>query len=602
MPSIREWQVFQQSQWLTPDGQQSEECTFWVALEFFLTSELEFTDAEQARDALGQWIERRVQRVTDDRMKSLINYVAAMSTFRLVSPFWTVLRPVTGGVFSSELVDVLRQLSDLMSWGTSRALDDETLRFVHPSIASEILRREGIRDSQQRINVLRPLLSQLSAGSVGDRWVCESIAVTASPSFEEKQAMPQIDWSWRLDLFEDLPALIRDRSKAILHHWARGLYLSAESIVGDLSLVERRQRLEAAIEKLCVAIELPRREGRDEHPSHLYNTLGAAYSRYSRFLEEAEGHTNQVTESWERACDAFEKAISVSGGTNVDALLAFSRRLIGRVQGAAANPEDVNEKQAADLLRALQLLDEAHEIVGAVPNVAASWEDSIHIYRQDALHWLNRFADDASLQDLIRENPDIGYYCRARLRVQDIDDVQHVASALEVFEDADAAGVVFGVRAILFRLTLMRHHPGAMYEFSAQRKLYEVLERLPAFDLRPVDKFRHAVLCYQCGEYAEGSERFRRLREATRRSEFIPPRLRDVLRDRQSPKKPRVVSMRVDRLWNEWRGEGFVDELNEAVPFRPRHFRNPPRAKDIVPCVIRFVFSGPKAVPEHFEA
>jgi hypothetical protein len=601
VPDIPEWEIFRQSTWSTPDGRESTDCTFWVALEFFLTSEMDFTDADLARDALGKWIERRMQTIQDDRMRTLVHYVASMSTLRMVSPLWTLLRPITGGTFSSELVVILRQLEGLVSWGTSQALEDEVLRFHHPSIAAEILRRIGVRDIRERINLLRPLLVQLSAGSAADRWVCESMAVTVSPSFEQKQAATYVDWDWRLDLFNDLPPLIRDRSKLILHHWARGLYLSAEVGASTIPQEERRKRLESAIDKLKAAIALPRREGRDEHPSHLYNTLGAAYSRYSRFLEESEGSTPEATESWGSACDAFERSIVASGGTNVDALLAFSRRLIQRVADVAVSPADVTEEQAADLLRALQLLDEAGEIVEELANPAPGWADSIDIYRQHSLHWLDRFGTDEGLQQLIQENPSIGYYCQARLRVQDIADVHQVGSAIDVLRQAEESGVKFGTRAVLFRLTLLRHHPQGEYDFTEQRRLYEILESMPESEPRPVDQFRHAVLCYQCGDYRAGAERFRRLRDATRRSDFIPPRLRDVLRNRQKPKDHWKVSMRVDRIWNEWRGEGFVLEINDSVPFRPRHFPEVPKLKQIIPCAVRFVFSGPKAVPEEFE-
>ena len=78
-------------------------------------------------------------------MAQAVRYIAALSTFRMVSPMWTVLRPVTGGAFSSELVSVLDQIKDIVTWGAfSEELDDQTLRFAHQAIAEEYLRRSGV--------------------------------------------------------------------------------------------------------------------------------------------------------------------------------------------------------------------------------------------------------------------------------------------------------------------------------------------------------------------------------------------------------------------------------------------------------------------------
>jgi hypothetical protein len=132
---------------------------------------------------------------------------------------------------------------------------------------------------------LVPVLGALSPGSSADIWVAESLAKDVlAPKREERDP----DWDWRLQTFELIPPAIRDQSKAILHHWARSLYRSADQRLPRLALDQRLKRFGSAVEKLERATGLPRRPGRDEHPSHLYNTLGTAYSRYSLALQEAD--------------------------------------------------------------------------------------------------------------------------------------------------------------------------------------------------------------------------------------------------------------------------------------------------------------------------
>lgn len=118
--------------------------------------------------------------------------------------------------------------------------------------------------------------------------------------------------------------------------------------------------------------------------------------------------------------------------------------------------------------------------------------------------------------------------------------------------------------------------------------------------LHPVDAFRYAVLCYQTGRLREGEERFRRIREQRRRSESPVFNRRDYWWDAEDPTQPRRTQIRVTRWITEWRAEGYIDDLQQTVPLRPRHFNPPPRVREIVPCIVRFELNGPLAVPPRF--
>src|SRR5208282_2261689 len=125
---------------------------------------------------------------------------------------------------------------------------------------------------------------------------------------------------------------------------------------------ERRHRIELAIDKLKMAIALPRRTGRDENPSHLYNTLGVAYARYAKLLEGSEVGRVESDKAWTEACRAFEESIQLQPGTNLDALLAFSSRLLTHAEESRTDHVHLSPGGLADVSYALTLLDSAEDV------------------------------------------------------------------------------------------------------------------------------------------------------------------------------------------------------------------------------------------------
>jgi len=486
------------------------------------------------------------------------------------------------------------------NYGRYVLLGDQVIRFFHPALAVEYLRREGIRDLRQKTGVLTPVLSSMSAGHPGDVWVAESLAASIlAPSFAER---PVVDWEVRLAAFDAFPPLVREQSKTILHHWARCLYLSTEdSVQPALPEAEKKRRLELAVQKLRLATELPRRMGRDEHPSHLFNTLGVAYARYAKFLEEA-GKKDEAGKAWKDACAAFEQSINLLPGANLDALLAFSQRLLRHAEATYPPGGLPSASSLEEISSALALLDEAEEALQEYPAPEPEFEDDIVQYRARAFDLLKSGAGTGYLRQLQESGgSDIGYYCEARLIVKDALDESGLERALEVFRRAQENQVELETRSVRLLLALLRKQSIERFNFPRQRDLYRSLELRREYKPRPIDLFRHAVLCYQTGDYSEGAERFRKLREFLRRVEIAPPRGRDIWRVREDPASPRVTQLKVTRVTNEWRAEGYIEDLRQYVPFRPRHFDPPPRQNQIVACVIRFEMNGPLAVPPRFE-
>jgi hypothetical protein len=598
VPSVDQWRRYETAtRWpLHEDGRTSS--LFWVALRFFLTEGMSLTDAEQAHSLLGTWIIRRTEQIDDDSIRQAVTYVAAMSTFRLPSPMWTVLRPAVGGIYSAGLSVAMRQLDGIVVWdGPVKGLDEDVLRFLHPALAEAYLQQQvGARSAAERIGVLAPVLAALSPGSPADIWVAEALAKDVlTPKYEERSSA---DWAWRLESFELIPPSIRDQSKTLLHHWARSLYLSTDPRnAPSLALEERRARFERAIEKLARATALPRRPGRDEHPSHLYNTLGTAYYRLSRVLEEA-GKPSEAAESWVKACAAFQEAIDLSGGINVEALLAFSQRLLAHARGRMPDEQAV---KANELTQALGLLDDADDLVGNYAAPDPEWLDHIVEYRAEALRLLSEDLGDAYVDTLIESaDPELGYYCKARLALLDGEDAGAIDRALAILEEAQEQGVELGPRSIRLRIRLLERRPVVERDFGLLKELYQQLEAKLQDTVRPLDLFRHAVLSYQTGSYLEGAERFRRLRAQFRSQDIPAIRMYDVWRNPDAPEQVRLTQMRVDRMITDWRAEGYLLELHQTVPFRPRHFSPPPHRGEIVACAVRFESNGPLAVPPRF--
>ncbi len=187
------------------------------------------------------------------------------------------------------------------------------------------------------------------------------------------------------------------------------------------------------------------------------------------------------------------------------------------------------------------------------------------------------------------------------MTLRDLGDDKGVPQALQIMDQAEQRGVQLRWRSLLFVLSLMRRHATEKYSFEKQLGLYVRLESDPDYEFRPIDQFRTAVLCYQTNRYAEGQERFRKLRERIRQTGEAVLHVRDVWRDPSNPEQPRLTAIRVTKLITEWRAYGEVTDFHQTIPLRPRHFEPPPELHHVESCVVRFERNGPLAVPPRFE-
>lgn len=577
-----------------PSGDIVTEALFWVALRFFVCEGADFIQQESMRASLGAWISKRIDKVDSQESRELIKFVAAFTSFRIVSPLIPVLRPITGAGFSSTVISCLRRLGDIVDWKDfSPDLHDQILTFRHPSIANEFLSGIDVRSDAQKVLLTKPVIAELSPGGKADVWLAEMLAsAVLAPDYQDRVQ----DWAWRLEAFEWIPSSIAERSKVILHHWARCLSRSASNEF--LSPQDRKSRLTLAIQKLEQALSLERRPGRDDHPGHILNTLGVVYSELASFLEGQEITKSEVDGIWGRACNAFEKSLFLMPGENVIAYLAFSHRLLrhARVWPNAAPVE--TDQALKDIARAIALLDEAEEAMSRMAAFEPTWKADLGKYKAAALRSLG----GEKAADFIRElksseTPSLGYYCEARLLCGDGSDQTSIDAAINILTSAMKDGISLGPDALRLLVQLMRKSEKHRKEYGEQLQIYRRLERAGGTGLNTVDMFRFAVLCYQTGVFDEGRVRFRKIREIVRQTQAsnAPPRLTDYWLDPQG--KVRLTQVRVDKVISDWRGEGYVDAIAQTVPLRPRHFVPLARLGEIRECIIRFDISGPLAVP-----
>jgi tetratricopeptide (TPR) repeat protein len=434
-------------------------------------------------------------------------------------------------------------------------------------------------------------------GRPADQWLAEQLVTEVlTPPYEERRFT---DWGWRLAGFGGFPEPLAMQSRTILQHWARCLYLSADPRNDENMLPEqRRQRFETAVKYLRQALQLPRRQPREEHPSHLWNTLGVACSRLARFLDNVDPAAAKQT--WNEAWEAFRKAIDLFPA-NDEAILAFSHRLLDHAGVFDAHKSGPPAESAVDeVARALSLLDEAEEVVKQSQEPDRVKLAELNKDRTYALNWLGQNQVSAYLSELkASPNPELGYYCEAQL-------VAHYATSADGLDRAigilGKAGAVapLGERSLRLLISVVRRHPSRQFEFRRLLEIYERLEQAVGATMQPVEQFRHAVLYFQVGKFREGEVRFRRLRELARRGDVTAPAVRELWRREDQPAEARPTQIRVSRLISEWRAEGYAQELGLTIRLRPRHFIPMPKVNDVVPCFVRFEFNGPLAIPKRF--
>jgi hypothetical protein len=594
LPTLTQWQAYKSAQTIQFDGADDVEGLFWVALQFFLLEGDEYLRKNGAADHLTEWIERRAKSIESDPAFEVVVKVAALSSFRLPAPLWPTIRPVFGGSFSSELTDALRKLDDLLLWvDVVAAFEEPAIAFKHPAMARQFLRRRGLGSADKRLGCLREVAEQLSPGPPADVWLAETLSMEVlSPRRLGTDSV--IDTALALQAFSWMPTLLAESSKTILHHWARTLYRTADDHTQPA--VQRESLFRESTSLLQKAIALPRRrDKRGEHPSHLLNTLATAYVRWALFLESTPGQ-KPAEDLWVKAFDTFDKALTAGHGENLDSIFAFAQRSVQRAKALTSKGDASHGLEHA--ITALALLDQAEDILAATFGASADDDTFIAEQRAYALQVLSTQSATAYINDIRSRNAPLAAYCQARLALSD--EHHGPRQAVAILEEARDSGVPLTAPALALLIKLLKQDSTTRFAFDRLLGLYRLFEQSATTRWFARDQFNIATLCYQVGQFEEGAERFRRLRQYARDSDVLPPRFTEYWRDVEPPYPARKTTARIVNLYSEWRGQAYVPDLRQELPIRPRHFQPPPSENDWVSCVVRFEFSGPKAVPERF--
>lgn len=594
--SLDEWQRYESSvRYTGPSGTCAARSPFWVALRFFLVEGADFRTAEEIQNPLSAWIQKRRDDHVSGPAVALVDTVAALSVFRLQCPLSTALRVAYGGRYSTEALDTLRGLCDLIEWNDrSDDLEDQTLLFRHPDIAREYLAEEGVRTEQQTVAVLQPAIEAL-VDSAGDRWLAETLSATVL----QRSAKNKRDFEWRLDAIEMIPPAIRGTSRTILHHRGRLQFLAAR--YADLTDADREDFLRSAVRNLVRAIEIEPDGRKQERPGLIFNTLGTAHWHLAEHLSRTGSPQQEIETEWLEAARCFEQSISQLPD-NIEALLAYSYRLLTRagVLGGVSGLQYESELERADGLgHALSLLDDAKDSMDDYISPDPEWQQSLEEYRLAAFTRLKSpEAGDVIEEVRARGDAALAEYLEARRFMLLEPGEEGEGRALEHLEESfDEERVFLDYRALrLMARLLSRLKPS---EFTLAWRVYEALRRDSAYELSFVDRFRYAVLCYQTGKHDLGAEQFRRLRADLREVQSsTPPHVaHDFLRAKDAPASPAAVTLRVERVINPLRAYGYVDEIGQEIPVKPRQFPSNPGRGDVVTANVRFGMYGPYAVP-----
>jgi hypothetical protein len=599
-PTFDEWRDYQAAQaFVSPDGGAEADNLFWVALHFFLFNR------DEPVAGFDEWIQREYEAIQQKTVCEAVRRIAALSAFRLVTPLTPLLRSL-GRSFDMGLITALARLDDrsgLIRWDSRpKDLEDQALRFRHPLLAQRLLRFTDFTIADFPVEITWPILESLKGGRRADVWLGESVAFQVLRT-ERKSTISARHLEKRLETFKHIPPQVSEYSKPILHHWARALYHQARENPED---PESDAWLRSAIEKLERAIALPARAERDEHPSHLYTTLGTIYFEiYKR--EVLRNHSARPDSDWDKAARCFEEALGRLGD-NYQALAAYGLRLIERARA------DSDPARASDeALRAMAYLDQAEEVARQPGELTADDRYFLDSQRNAAWQILDPARAQADVDGWLRDHLEIGYLIRARLAIRDIDLGQlavesrlpqsaqwSISEAIDILNEGLAKmreQPTWRSLHLLYRLYAA--DPACRLAFASRLKVLDQLERTD-FKWHIRMRFEHAVLCYQNDKFAEGQRRFRDIRSLLRQPDQPAIRLADFWRRRDDPTKPRTTPLVVRRRDSDFRGYGFIEEMGQEVLFRPRHFDVPPRPGDFRQCHVRFETMGPMAVPTSF--
>lgn len=508
---------------------------FWVALEFFLKRQLDLAQPIQS------WLFQKFQdAAVPFGLRRVLLEIAALAVER--QPYPEQLLPSALGdeyPYSVQL-ETLRSTLPALALARYATATERQWAIAHDLLARYLL-NATFAD--------RPMLESLGLGSVTDPIslrlrLLRSIATR--PELARKRYLPLalefavnilkldrdgnreffVHWREVLGILEDMPDELWNTSRTFNHHVA----ISRRRVVRDeqlfeLSLQEKREQLELAIEHLKYALSRLSSEDEDERDLNLYNSLARAYQDLADVDRAAGADEARLRQLSELATEAARKAYEEEP-QNPYVLETFARDLL---QQGTAYPD----KAVDNACQALMFIYQALHLESAPLR-----QQQLSVLVEHAVALLRLGTATEEIERLYRRGNAAGYLAKAwMLLTREGDAAQLDDLANLPIDRLEAAIGILNEVPVDQRtwLTLnFQYHllaAAAPYDFDAQIRILDELE-IARYRLNLQQQLERALLLHQCGRHQEANDAFRLLRRELQRRDAIlnvPPRLRTLL-------------------------------------------------------------------------
>lgn len=512
---------------------------FWVALEFFLKRQLDLAQPIQS------WLfEKFRDAEIPVGLRRVLLEIAALAVER--QPYPEQLLPSALGdeyPYSVQL-ETLRSTVPALALARYVTATEKQWAIAHDLLARYLL-NATFAD--------RSMLESLGLGSVTDPIslrlrLLKSIATRPELARKRYLALAlefavnilKLDrdgnreffghWKEVLGILEEMPDEVWNTSRTFNHHVA----ISRRRVVRDeqlfeLSLQEKREQLELAVEHLKYALSRLNAEDEDERDLNLYNSLARAYQDLADVERAAGADEIRLRQLSELATEAARKAYEEEP-QNPYVLETFARDLL---QQGSVYPD----KAVENACQALVFIYQALHLESAPLR-----QQQLSVLVEQAVALLRAGTATEEIERLYRRRNAAGYLAKAWLlltregEAAQLDDLAHLPkdrleAALGILNEVPADQRTWLTLNFQYHLVAAT----APYDFDAQLKILDELE-LARFRLNLQQQLERALLLHQCSRHQEANDAFRLLRrELQQRDAFVhvPPRLRTLL-DRRS--------------------------------------------------------------------
>ena len=372
-------------------------------------------------------------------------------------------------------------------------------------------------------------------------------------------------WREVMGILEGMPDRAWDTSRTVNHHVAISRRRLATDVpMFQLSVDERLQQIELAIEHLEYALnELPERAD-GERDLNLLNSLARAYQDRAGIAIERGEDAESVNQFREKARECIRQA-EARDPNNAYVLETLARDLVQQGLHDRAARVRCGCEALAYIYRALSLESAAYR------------QERLTALAMEALPLLSSGGSPGQIVLLRQRKEPLGCLGAAWLALASGQDWSEGIDLTRVPRDqlAEALSILDEIPSssrgwVDLRLSYDLVCVSEPYSFERQ---VAILDELFGTAYHPDIQLQaeHAVVLYQCGRHRDGGELFRGIRrEIAERQAFvvIPERLR-VLLDR-STRKPMVCTA-VVKEEGGFRGKAFIQEFGgQWVPFIPR--------------------------------